>query len=371
MSDRAFEILQGDAPEVLRTMESGSINCCITSPPYWGLRDYQTGSWEGGDPQCEHNQRRAGDGKSGTNVGSSRDSFAGIDTCRHCGAIRIDKQIGLERSPDEYAEKLVAVFAEVRRVLRDDGVLWLNLGDSYCSTGGPEPAQTKWQVDGASNTQSGGKSRRPTSGLKPKDLVGIPWLVAFALRADGWYLRSEIIYAKRNPMPESVTDRPTKSHEQIFLLSKRERYYYDADAISEPAKHGTDLGILRGLHAGKDDMIAAHAPSIAKRQLAGVDSRTAGNGRRNRRSVWTFSSQPVSDLHFATYCIELPELCLRAGCPEGGVVLDPFAGSGTTGLACLKNGRRFIGIELNPDYIRIANRRAMKHYPLFAQLEQA
>ncbi len=271
------KILQGDCREVIKTLPAESVNCCVTSPPYWGLRDYG----------CEG-------------------------------------QIGLESTPEEYVGKLVEVFREVRRVLQDDGTLWLNLGDSYASGGRDGHGKRvgyKQQTNRGMCGEADPRRAPQPDGLKPKDLVGIPWRVAFALQADGWYLRSDIIWAKPNPMPESVTDRPTKAHEYMFLLAKSERYYYDAEAIKEPAICGTDLGLLLGRNAGGDDanMVAWHAQSIADRQAGGVDSKTGNpSGTRNRRSVWTVATDPYSGAHFATFPPALILPCILAGCPPAG-----------------------------------------------------
>ena len=232
--DSHVRLLHGDALTMLATLPAESVQTCITSPPYWGLRDYGTATWEGGAVGCVHTSVRRGHGddeKQSTQAGSSRDRVRG--DCRLCSARRLDAQLGLEPTPEQYVASLVAVFRQVRRVLRADGTCWLNLGDSYASQGGPEPAQTKWQVDGASSTQNGGRSRIVTGGLKPKDLVGIPWRVAFALQADGWVLRSDIIWSKPNPMPESVTDRPTKSHEYLFMFSKAKWIGEDAGRYAQ------------------------------------------------------------------------------------------------------------------------------------------
>jgi DNA modification methylase len=299
-----WNIVQGDVLTTLPTLEAESVHCCVTSPPYWGLRDYG-----------------------------------------------VEGQLGLEPTPDEYVAKMVAVFREVRRVLREDGTLWLNLGDSYASatkgSGGPSAKQ-------CSNAGSRyGMSQRFNHGLKDKDLVGIPWRVAFALQADGWYLRQDIIWHKPNPMPESVRDRCTKAHEYIFLLAKSERYYYDAEAVSEDAV-GTgatttgDLSYSNG--AGRRDNI----PSSRLR----VDRE-----RRNRRSVWTVTTKPYKGAHFATFPPKLIEPCILAGCPVGGTVLDPFTGSGTTGAVALEHGRKFVGVELNADYIELAKARIGKVEP--------
>ncbi len=273
----------------------------------------------------------------------------------------------------------------------------MNLGDSYCNSdkwggGGANTGKHTKSTDG--EVPSWTAVRRKWAGipgLKPKDLVGIPWMVAFALRADGWYLRSEIIWAKTNPMPESIKDRPTKSHEQIFLLSKQARYYYDADAIAEravcdrirgPALHADlvstngNSGLSRAVYANASSKHLAADKQSGQRRLA--ESVTAARQRtgdhdqpfgekRNKRDVWQMNSQPTPDAHFATFPLELPETCILAGCPPDGLVLDPFCGAGTTGLAALKHGRRFLGIELNPEYVAISMRRLERHYSLFGQ----
>lgn len=310
----AFSVHKGDAVDVLRSIPSDSIDCCVTSPPYWGLRDY---------------------GRAG--------------------------QIGLEKSPDEYVERLVSVFAEVRRVLKPDGTCWVNLGDSYASQGGRQVAQSKWQVEGASDGQSGGLSRNAPSGLKPKDLVGIPWRVAFALQDDGWYLRQDIIWHKPNPMPESVRDRCTKAHEYIFLLTKSQRYFWNREAMQEAANRPEGAG--NKTHKGLTAYNNGDEKMRTKVGLTEIGARDT----RNRRSVWTLATMATPEAHFATYPIELPELCIRAGCPEGGLALDPFSGAGTTGLACLKNGRRYIGIELNEEYVEMSKQRARRLFPLFVE----
>jgi len=291
----------GDCLTVLRSLPDGFANTCVTSPPYWGLRDYGH-----------------------------------------------DGQIGLEETPDAYVERMVAVFREVRRVLRDDGTLWLNLGDSYAggsaTTGGYSDKSTLAGYTGEhtkGRAMNRAETRRPTrSGLKPKDLVGIPWRVAFALQADGWYLRSDIIWHKPNPMPESVTDRPTKAHEYVFLMSKSPRYYYDVDAIKEP--HSRDW---QRETVGPRYMTAKEGRNDGGKLVGRGDS--AG---RNKRSVWTVTTRPFSGAHFACYPPELIKPCIAAGCPEGGIVLDPFFGSGTTGMVAESLGRRWFGIELNPEY---------------------
>jgi DNA modification methylase len=288
-----FTILTGDALEQLKTIHDGSVNTCVTSPPYYGLRDYG-----------------------------------------------VDGQIGLEETPEQYISKLVAVFREVRRVLWDDGTLWVNIGDSYAGSGGAGNQFGQLEKDGFNAYK---QKELPTQ-CKPKDLIGIPWMLAFALRADGWYLRQDIIWAKPNPMPESVKDRCTKSHEYIFLLSKSKQYYYDADAIKELS--ATDPHIPGNI---KVDDSRNDADQMGK--IWGED------GMRNKRDVWTVTTKPYTEAHFATFPQALIEPCILAGCPFDGTVIDPFTGSGTTGVTALQNGRNFIGIELNPKYVKMAEKR--------------
>ena len=314
-----WSIIQGDALEALQGMDAGTAQTCVTSPPYWGLRDYG-----------------------------------------------VDGQLGLEATPEEYVERMVEIFREVRRVLADDGTLWLNLGDSYAATGksGGGKQGERWEHCGASiEGPRGGKWSPAPPGLKPKDLVGIPWRVAFALQADGWYLRQDIIWHKSNPMPESVKDRCTKAHEYIFMLSKSKRYYYDADAIKEKAikadrlpeaREPRETGTPRTSdkqrghgrrHAGFNDRWD-HMTKIEQQQCG-----------RNKRSVWTIATQPYPEAHFATFPEALIVPCVLAGSRECDLVLDPFTGSGATGVVALKYGRRFAGIELSQDYIGLAEKR--------------
>jgi DNA modification methylase len=356
------KILTGDCREVLKTLPDASVQMCVTSPPYWGLRDYGTATWDGGDPECEHKPNvRNGSGRADGVVDErgqrNRDGVAGMEKARSCacGAARIDRQIGQEKTPQEFVETMVQVFREVRRVLKDDGVLWLNLGDSYATGAGSARSpggkcfgkQNKVIDEGAFPMSQ--PNRMPIHGLKPKDLVGIPWMTAFALRADGWYLRQDIIWNKPNPMPESVTDRCTKAHEYIFLLSKSERYYYDHKAINEPIAEVTrndrvDTGRFR-----------------PDRGYPG--SASAGCGRlgdsdyRNKRSVWTVTTSPYPEAHFATYPPDLIKPCILAGSRVGDTIVDPFGGSGTTGAVALELGRSAILIELNESYADLAHRR--------------
>lgn len=253
-------------------------------------------------------------------------------------------EIGLEETPERFVQELVAVFREVRRVLRDDGTLWLNLGDSYAANRGHQVEQTKGGPKHGPAHAAGGRGQRADDyGLKPKDLIGIPWRVAFALQADGWYLRQDIIWSKGNPMPESVTDRCTKSHEYIFLLSKSARYYYDHEAIKEPAK--PDRAIR-----DRDGTRLNNTPG--RRRMGGLVHNEYTT--RNKRSVWHVNTRPFKGAHFAVYPPELITPCILAGCPRGGTVLDPFTGSGTTGAVAVEHGRKFIGIDLNPQYHTIA-----------------
>lgn len=331
-----WRVLTGDVRETLATVPDASVQCCVTSPPYWGLRDYG-----------------------------------------HEG------QLGLEPTPDAYVANMVQVFRDVRRVLRDDGTLWLNLGDSYA----PNWSSVRPAGGGGFKDDQARARWTRIDGIPPKNLIGIPWRVAFALQADGWYLRSDIIWSKPNPMPESVTDRPTKAHEYLFLLTKSARYYYDAAAIREPYAASTVTQFERAYtgEATKDYAgTGAQNPSDVKRRI--VDKQR-GHGRRhagfndrcdakekaeqvqvgaNKRSVWHIATQPYPDAHFATFPEALIEPCILAGSKVGDTVLDPFAGSGTTGAVSVRHQRHFIGCELNPAYVELARARIGREAPLFA-----
>jgi DNA modification methylase len=307
------QILNGDCIEMMKTLPDQSVNCCVTSPPYFGLRDYG-----------------------------------------HEG------QIGLEETPEAFVQKMVEVFREVKRVLRDDGTLWLNLGDSYARQAGDDskkdPAS---QATGFANVIASGGAKKgnnkPPNGLKPKDLIGIPWRVAFALQADGWYLRQDIIWHKPNPMPESVQDRCTKAHEYIFLLSKSPKYYFDNDAVREPTATPIDG---RGSTEQRKALGHPTRYGMANRGEGwSMPSISAPEGGRNKRSVWTVTTKPYAGAHFATFPPELIRPCILAGCPKGGVVLDPFGGSGTTAAVANEENRNAILCELNPDYIPLINER--------------
>ncbi len=315
-------LYRGDCLDVLKRFPAASVNCVVTSPPYWGLRDY---------------------------------GVAG--------------QLGLEATPDEFIAKMVAMFREVWRVLRDDGTLWVNMGDSYAAgaiggskvglrntlqTGSPSGYHTRPKTE---NERA--RPRPLAAGLKPKDLVGIPWRLAFALQADGWCLRSDIIWHKPNPMPESVTDRPTKSHEYVFLLAKSERYYFDAKAVREKACGPPGGNIVPTKGAGQDLMRTRnglHLAQIKARENGGFEN-------RNIRTVWTIPTEAYKGAHFATFPRKLVRPCVMAGCPPGGMVLDPFVGSGTVGAVCVELGRDFIGIDLNAKYLTMARRRINNAQP--------
>jgi len=356
----AFELLQGDCLQQLATLPAASVQCCVTSPPYWGLRDYQTSSWIGGDENCDHvadssKTKKFGNDAFNENRPSREETkTAGYyfrDICSKCGAKRSDLQLGLEQTPEEYVANMVLVFREVWRVLRDDGTLWLNLGDSYAQAkaGANDGVPLEWQRPSRSNKS---KVAKTFPGIKPKDLVGIPWRVAFALQADGWYLRQDIIWAKPNPMPESVTDRCTKAHEYIFLLTKSARYYYDNEAVKEPSICTDDarFGGPRIKYDGKTGLTAS--PDFQGQRSAVTIRETS-----NKRSVWTVTTKPFKGAHFATFPPDLIEPCILAGSAADTLVLDPFSGAGTTGVVAVQHGRRYIGIELNPDYLEMSRKR--------------
>lgn len=354
-------LYNSDCLTALNALPDGSIQTCVTSPPYYGLRDYKTATWEGGAEDCDHVEKSAAElrdrNPKSTLIGAGYESNykAGERQYRHkcakCGAVRVDKQIGLEETPQEYVAKLTEIFREVRRVLRDDGTLWLNIGDSYANSavagdkvfGNPEFNQNR---PSRSATQTAAKS--VPQGLKPNDLIGIPWRVAFALQADGWWLRQDIIWAKPNPMPESVTDRCTKAHEYIFLLSKSARYFYDSGAVKEPSLRPGGSGHFGG-EKGRNHETKETDPNYRNGHEQWGRFHV-NDVNRNRRSVWSVATKPYSGAHFAVFPPELITPCILAGAPLGGTVLDPFAGSGTTLQTAKDLGRKAVGIELNPDY---------------------
>jgi len=297
--------LYGDCRETLKELPEQSINTCITSPPYWGLRNYQE-----------------------------------------------EEQLGLEDTPEEFVENLVKVFREVKRVLRDDGNVWLNLGDSYYNyRPGKGQSLIKQTVSNTNQDLPQEVARRANKidGLKEKDLVGIPWRVAFALQADGWYLRQDIIWNKPNPMPESVQDRCTKAHEYIFLLSKNPKYYFDNEAIKEDIAESSKSRLNQDI---KNQIGSDRVPGKSNGNMKAV-----GGSKRNKRSVWTVTTKPFKGAHFAVFPSDLIEPCILAGCPKDGVVLDPFMGSGTTGMVAQQLGRKWIGCELNAEYISMQKNR--------------
>ncbi len=434
-------IHQGDSLTVLRELPDESVDCVITSPPYFALRDYGTGTWEGGDKACDHVDPTGGrkdaatlgeyDRRVGHATGAVDERVArrhagkGLAqyrrTCGKCGATRVDKQIGLEQTPAEYVARLVEVFREVRRVLSRHGTMWLVLGDSYNTSASGRGNASSSTLEGTPNSLNPASTRRVKqlySGLKPKDLMGIPWRVALALQEDGWYLRSDIVWHKPNPMPESVRDRPTKSHEYVFLLTREPRYYFDADAVRE--------GFADGRNGASGQKSSKFQDMGARGRGDGGVTRAPQTSGRNIRSVWKIATTPYKGAHFAVFPPKLVERCLLAGCPEWvcgecgeprrrvverreiprtrpayngkgrvdgngiharttppaggsslagyvfqtsgftdcghddyrpGVVLDPFFGAGTTAVVARSLGRHAVGIELNPEYIALAEER--------------
>ena len=407
------KIYQGNCIDVLKDFPDESIDCVCTSPPYLGLRDYGTAEWEGGDENCKHIKKTQKQGGEANRPSRELTIFQYDKKCKDCGAIRKDSQLGLEETPEEFVANLVKVFSEVKRVLKKEGTVWLNLGDTYSATRWSNTPSTT----GISTTESDIVLQKKTK-LPDKNLVGIPWRVAFALQSDGWYLRQDIIWHKPNPMPESVQDRCTKSHEYIFLLTKSPKYFYDIDAIREPFNDGG----LKRINQNIKNQIGSERGNGGARLNGNMKAVSDENKGANKRSVWSITTKPYKEAHFATFPIELPTYCIKAGCPEkvckkckkpiikesyrenklnvgygnqhtpsgthkkiggkyqkfmeenpkkiiekptcscnagfeGGVVLDPFFGSGTTGLAAQEQFKHWVGIELNPEYIEIANRR--------------
>ena len=330
-----WQIITADVLEGLAQLPDASVQTVVTSPPYWGLRDYGTAEWEGGDAACDHlkqSVRDVGERKASTLVGTTETIRAGEfaaaayrERCGKCGAVRKDQQLGLEPTPEAYVSRMVDVFREVKRVLRRDGTCWVNLGDSYASTGaGSQTEQTAYRTGRAGGDPRGparktvgqlaGSAPMPP-GLKPKDLVGIPWRVAFALQADGWFLRSDVIWAKPNPMPESVTDRPTKAHEYVFLLTRSARYFYDADAVREPHLPVSLARVEKPLHHKHPDDVGVGIPPVDTERMG---ERFAHPNGRNMRSVWSIPTEPFPQAHFATFPKALVVPCIKAGTSEKG-----------------------------------------------------
>jgi DNA modification methylase len=337
----------GDCREIMKRWidEGVKIQTCITSPPYFGLRDYGTATWEGGNINCDHkdSRSRGDDIKDGDKQGTNAGSRPNKKFICECGATRKDLQIGLEQTPKEYIDNMVDVFNHVKELLVDDGTLWVNIGDSYSSGG--RTSTTNQSLRG--NTEYGVTRPPVIQGIKPKDLIGIPWMLAFALREAGWYLRQDIIWHKPNPMPESVTDRCTKSHEYIFLLSKSPQYYFDYVAIKE---QGVTPAGTKGAKG-----------SVERQNQFGVNARPPEykiyDGMRNKRDVWSVNVRPYKGAHFATFPTALIEPCILAGSKEGDIVFDPFMGSGTTAQVALQHGRQYLGCELNKEYEKLQQER--------------
>lgn len=367
------KVLFGDCRDSMRKLIASGVKVqtCVTSPPYFGLRDYGTATWEGGNPACDHAKGTAAsktstlknDGR--PNPGSNNYEKSVIvpyrDICGKCGAIRVDRQLGLEQTPQEYVANMVEVFSLVRELLSDDGTLWLNLGDSYAANRGYQVPSTLMNGDMTNQAQSaGGRGMKASDyGLKPKNLIGIPWRVAFALQDDGWILRQDIIWSKKNCMPESVTDRCTKSHEYIFLLTKSERYYFDNEAIKEPIATSSASRLAQDINSQAG---SSRVPGKTNGNMKAV----GGPENRNKRSVWEVATQPYSGAHFATFPPALIEPCILAGSRPGNIVLDPFFGSGTTGQVSQALGRQWIGCELNEGYAELQNDRTAQYGMAFA-----
>jgi DNA modification methylase len=462
-----IKILQGNCIDKIKELEDNSIDCVVTSPPYWGLRDYGTASYEGGNPNCKHTITDGIVDNKNNKLIERPDRASDKKNCVKCGAKRIDKQLGLEPTYQEHIQNIVELFRAMKPKLKDSATVWLNYGDSYASTvnGTKVKDQVKNKVQFAGKYLIEGDDRtfrdKPFStiqgSLKPKDLVMIPNRIAIALQDDGWWIRSEIIWHKPNPMPESVSDRPTSCHEKIWLITKSKKYYYDADAIREPLvsssinvkiksngniknvfgkyktdenekKHRQGMSKTRGSklvetrpklpsqkefvkylrekttlkdlventdikkttieHWFRNDEVGFAFPSVedwnkikdllddwtekfnnldyaltyVETHLDEIQNNPLG---KNKRNVWTVTTKPFKGSHFATFPKDLIEPCIKAGCPEGGVVLDPFGGSGTTGIVSALNNRNAILIELNQKYIDIANKRIDKELGLF------
>lgn len=342
----------GDCRETMRrwAQEGVKVQTCVTSPPYYGLRDYGTGKWVGGEESCDHIRAFNKHGGQRADRDQSSQVFQFKDVCEKCGAVREDNQLGLEETPEQYIANMVEVFRCVKDILADDGTLWLNIGDSYCNSNGFARASPEYQREGRNNMPANDRKldKLHATGLKTKDLIGIPWMLAFALRADGWYLRQDIIWHKPNPMPESVQDRCTKAHEYIFLLSKSPKYYYDHDAIKEDATSKSEGIRFGGNKYGDNDdpKYATKSGNVSKEY-----------DKANKRSVWSVPVKPYEGAHFAVFPSELIEPCIIAGAPIGGIVLDPFMGSGTTAQVAQDLGRQFLGCELNPDYEPLQKKR--------------
>ena len=358
-----IKFIQGNCIDKIQELKDNSIDCVVSSPPYFGLRDYGTAQWQGGDPNCEHKKSRfnysISDKQKSNNGSSGLGAYKNGEFCK-CGAKRIDKQLGLEPTYQEHIQNIVELFRAMKPKLKDTATIWLNYGDSYAATVNGTKAKDiknddRGFVDKPFSTIQGS--------IKPKDLVMIPNRIAIALQDDGWWIRSEIIWHKPNPMPESTKDRPTNCHEKIWLITKNKKYYYDADAIKEPFAQGTHLRYhnQKDILKNQKGSFVAHAGKKSNSAMKPVIS----GDKRNKRNVWTITTKPFKEAHFATFPKDLIEPCIKAGCPEGGVVLDPFGGSGTTGIVAQSLNRTTILIELNPEYIEIAKKRIDKELGMF------
>jgi site-specific DNA-methyltransferase (cytosine-N4-specific) len=370
-------LLVGDALERLRTLPAGVAQTCVTSPPYWGQRDYGTGAWEGGDPEHEHDRVLSRAGRGGSGSEPKRAAFprdVPAAACA-CGARYVDQQLGLEADPDAWAARLVGVFDEVRRVLRPDGTLWLNVGDAYAAgAAGNMPRDHSGdayrETRGAQGARAARRGGRVPMGLAPKQLLGLPWRLAFALQAAGWWLRADLVWAKPNALPESARDRPSRAHEYLFLLAGRARYYYNADAVREaprylepdaPEEYERLVG--KSYHDHGEDLTQGMSQGRA------ATWRVATNPKgRNLRTVLVVNTQPSTIAHFATFPERLVAPCILAGSRPGDLVLDPFAGTATVGVVALRLGRRFLGVELHPGQAASARARLEEVAPLLAKV---
>ena len=379
-----IKILQGNCIDKIKELEDNSIDCVVSSPPYYGLRDYGTAQWQGGNPNCDHianpnATKKQGNPEFNKNRPSREETkYKGYhkDICPKCGAKRIDEQFGLEKTYQEYIANTVKVFETFKPKLKDTATIWWNVGDSYsnhkdCKSIGQTLAKGTTR-EKAHEIEKGKSHTRDSkllkaSGLKDKDLMMIPNRVAIALQDAGWYIRSEIIWHKPNPMPESVRDRPTNCHEKIWLITKNKKYYYNSDAIKEPTTEATKQRMKSGWNGNQKRNYASGEEQNHLSNYFGSDKakENALKGR-NKRNVWTITTKPFKDAHFATFPKDLIEPCIKAGCPENGVVLDPFGGSGTTGIVAKSLNRQAILIELNKDYINIANKRIDKELGMFS-----
>lgn len=363
------DLYLGDNIEILRELPEQSVQTVMTSPPYWGLRDYGTADWEGGDEDCEHTITHDNDAK---NPDADRPFRGDRSKCLKCDAKRVDLQVGLENTPEAYIESLVELFREVRRVLKDDGTVWLNLGDTYWGGKGKSgmidsslQAKRTNTLNKSHHNDTGGKGKtRPQdykhTTFKPKDLCLMPHRVAIALQEDGWLVRNDIIWEKPNCMPSSAKDRLTVSHEYIFLLAKQKKYYYDQDAVREP--YTTPMNRWGGTTL-KADGESTWDEGTGQSTYRNRSMRPNPKGR-NRRTVWKIPTKSYKGAHFAVFPEALVEPCVLAGAPEGGIVLDPFVGSGTVPLVAIKNNRKFIGIDLNEEYLKLAVKRLEDSKPL-------